>query len=487
MSIPTPNEPGHRRPVVPRVAVVAPYWDFWEPTVGPALRTGRESLLSAVADQLGELDVEVVWQGLVDSTERGLSMGAEVAGLGPDAVLVVQTMAVPPAYVQAMLDQLPQPVVIWALQDSTTISSEFDASHITSLGATVGTPMLTNLLHRTSRPFDLVLSSTGNSTAGASVADRLRAGAVAHRLQGARLARVGHPMDGYVCVDADDDELQRALGMQVVRISPQEVRDRYQAVIDDEVEARRQDVDRHFAVGADIHQPGQRKEDLSRTLRLAVAMETLDRDNAIAAGAMNCHVPEIRFGEEPGLTPCFGLGCETTRGIPWSCTGDVLTAVAMLVAKGLSGAALYHEVEAIDFDTGEVAIANSGEHDLGWTIEGQTPGFEPNPWFAHDRRTGFRVRFELPAGPASLVGFAHQPGHPSGFGLVVAEGEITGRELAKNPTAGGIFRFTTSPVTEAWTRWASAGVNHHSAIAPGHLAHSVATVAKFAGVDCVVI
>ena len=487
MSIPSPYEPGHRQPVIPRVAVVAPYWDFWEPTVGPALRTGRERLLGVVADRLGELNVEVVRHGLIDNADQGMSMGTEAAGLGPDAVLVVQTMAVPPAYVQAMLDQLPQPVVIWALQDATTISSEFDASHITSLGATVGTPMLTNLLHRTSRPFDLVVSSTGDPAAGAAVADRLRAGAVAYRLQGARLARVGHPMDGYGCVDADDDDLQRALGIQVLRISPQDVQDRYQAVTDDDVAARQQDVDRHFAVGADMHQPGKHHEDLSRTLRLAVAMETLDRDNAIAAGAMNCHVPEIRFGDDPGLTPCFGLGCETTRGIPWSCTGDVLTAVALLVAKGLSGAALYHEVEAIDFDTGEVAIANSGEHDLGWTAKGQTPGFEPNPWFAHDPRTGFRVHFELPAGPASLVGFAHQPDHPSGLGFVVAEGEVTGRELPVNPTTGGVFRFSTSPVTDAWSRWASAGVNHHSAIAPGHLAQSVASVAKFVGVDCVVV
>lgn len=333
MSIPSPYEPGHRRLVVPQVAVVVPYWDFWEPTVGPELRTGRERLLSAVADRLGEWGAEVVWQGLVDHADQGTSMGVEAASVSPDAVLVVQTMAVPPSYVQAMLEHLPQPVVIWAIQDSTTISSDFDASHITSLGATVGTPMLTNLLHRMSRPFELVVSSTSDPVAGETVADRLRAAAVAHRLQGARLARVGRPMDGYVCVDAGDDDLHRALGMQVVHISPQEVKDRYQAVGDDEIAVRRQEVDRHFAVGASPPQ-----EDLTRTLRLAVAMETLDRDNAIAAGAINCHVPEIRFGDDPGLTPCFGLGCETTRGIPWSCTGDVLTAVAMLVAKGLSGA-----------------------------------------------------------------------------------------------------------------------------------------------------
>ena len=47
-------------------------------------------------------------------------------------------------------------------------------------------------------------------------------------------------MSGYVCVDADDEDLHRALGVQVVRISPQEVQDRYLAVADDEIEARRQ-------------------------------------------------------------------------------------------------------------------------------------------------------------------------------------------------------------------------------------------------------
>ena len=160
-----------------------PVLGLWEPTVGPALRTGRESLLGAVVDRLGELDVEVVWRGLVDNAEQGLSMGTEAASLRPDAVLVVQTMAVPPAHVQRCWTISPTRGDL-GTPDSRTISSEFDASHITSLGATVGTPMLTNLLHRTSRPFDLVVSSTGDPVAGASVADRLRACAVAYRLRG---------------------------------------------------------------------------------------------------------------------------------------------------------------------------------------------------------------------------------------------------------------------------------------------------------------
>ena len=461
--------------------VAAPYWDFWESSVGPGFRGGRENLLQTACDLLEKEGIEVVDRGLIDSPEEGARVANETSGDQPDVVLVLQSMAVPPSHVLSLLDRLVQPVVIWAIQDSAIIPADFDAGDITSLGATVGTPMITNMLNRAGRAFELVVSPAGDARAAATVATLLRAATVAVRLSRARIARIGRPIDGYGCVDADDDDLRQALGVEVVALTPGDVQRHYAAI-----DAAQTSHWRRRSLGTFEMEPGP-EDDLDRSLRLAAALEALDQEGGFAAGAMNCHVPEIRFGDNPGLTPCFGLGCETSRGIPWSCTGDVLTAVAMLVAKQLSGAALYHEIEAIDFDAGEVAIANSGEHDLEWCLDDQTPKLGPNPWYAADRRTGYRVHFELPAGPASLVGFAHQPDHPSGFGLVVAEGEVTGRALPSSPTVGGVFRFANGSVVEAWTRWAASGVNHHSAISPGHLAAAVTATAKFANIGCVVI
>jgi L-arabinose isomerase len=51
---------------------------------------------------------------------------------------------------------------------------------------------------------------------------------------------------------------------------------------------------------------------------------------------------------------------------------------------------------------------------------------------------------------------------------------------------GGAFRFSgTEPVEVVWRRWAEAGVNHHSAAAPGHLADQVEIVARFLGIGFV--
>ena len=222
-----------------------------------------------------------------------------------------------------------------------------------------------------------------------------------------------------------------------------------------------------------------------RSLAGAAALEALDDELGVVAGAMNCHVGDLRFGSDVGVTPCYGLGRETSRGIPWACAGDVLTAIAMLVGKRLGGAALYHEVEVIDFDTDEVAIANSGEHDLAWCPAGERPRLQPNPWYADDPLTGACVWFELPPGPASLIGFTPHAAEPSGYRFVVAEGHITERLLPHSPTVGGVFRFAgDAGVAESWRAWAAAGVNHHSSCSPGHLADDVATVARYLGVGC---
>lgn len=457
---------------VGRIAVVAPYWAFWEASAGgESLRIDRERLLAEAGASLAGAGLDIGWSGLVDSTDTGRAMAEAITAAGVDALVVVQSMAVPPAYLAAGLDLVPDlPLVIWGLQRAFALDPGFDQSDITSLGATVGVPMLTNVLHRSGRAHVIEVGPLEPSIV-ARVGRTAHVAAVAGSVRRARLGRIGRPMDGYLNVDVDDEDLLGAIGVTVVSVPPTAVADRYRSVTSSPTgEAAA------FDVAADL-------DTLERTFRLAAALEELDRDLELDAGAMNCHVDDIRFADDPGITPCFALGRETSRGIPWTCSGDVITAVAMLVARRLGGASLYHEIEAIDFATGELAIANSGEHDLGWCPTDQRPRLIPNPWFESDRLTGGCAWFELPAGPASLVGFTPHAEEPSGFRFIVAEGEITDRSFPNSPTVGGAFRFGgSSPVGEVWTQWADTGVNHHSALSPGHLGDEVAAVARHLGV-----
>jgi hypothetical protein len=278
---------------------------------------------------------------------------------------------------------------------------------------------------------------------------------------------VGRPIDGYDCVDCDEAALRAATGIELVPVEPAALRAAY-------LEADGRGAEADVVTGFEVETAC-----LGRSARFAAALETLDGRLGVDAGAMNCHVPEIRLGDEPGIAPCFALGRETSRGVPWTCSGDVVTAVAMLTLKLLAGSALYHEIEALDHATGEALLANSGEHDLA--LAGERPQLVGNPWWQ-----GACARFTLPAGPATLVAFTPHADEPSGFRFVVAVGEFTGRRLPGTGTVNGALRFAgDEPVAATWERWARAGVNHHSAAARGHHAAGVRAVADHLGVGCV--
>lgn len=436
----------------PRVALVLPYWDFWEASVPHDLRADREALAARARAAL-----EVEW------AEPGEA----------EAILVLQTMATPPAPTLEAVGRLP--VVVWAVHWSDRIPDAFDHGGITGEGATVGTPMLTSVLVRRGTPFELVAGVVDDPSAQGAVRSALVAAAAASRLRRARIGCVGVPIAGYEeLVGTDPARLRAATGIVLVPIDPAEVRELYAGV----TAARVAGLERETRSLYDVELEG---EGLERSLRAACALDDLVERHRLDAGAMNCHVPEIRFGEEIGITPCFGLGRLTSNGVPWTCTGDVLTAVAMLTAQLLGGGSQYHELEALDYGTGELVVASSGEHDLA-LAPGVRPRLIANGWFASDPRRGACACFSAPAGPATLVSFVEAA---SGYRLIAAPGELTGRGWPGVGTANGAFRFAGGPGAEPWTRWCRAGAGHHSALSRGDLAPGVEAVARFLGIESV--
>ncbi len=464
--------------------VVHPYWELWEHTAGPGFRSERLALAHRVAEDLAEV-VAIVSVADFASAEEAARLADGLAETELDVVLILQTMATPPGFALALVERLPDvPIVLWALHE--TGLTEFTVTHrdITTQGATVGAPMLTSLLSRRDIPVDLVLGRVADPSVRRRVVRALRTAAVARRLRRARLGRVGRPLEGYLHVDVEPHALRQATGIEIVDIDPNEVVDAYRGVADDAVDALAQEVGRDWAFEEDL----TLGDSLERSLRAALAIEEVARAHRLDAGAFNCHVPQFRFGQPIGIAPCFGLGRLTSLGMPWTCTGDVLTAVAMLTTKRLGGAALYHELETIDYDTGEVVIANSGEHDLAWLAPGERPRLRRNGWFCDkDPHCGVCAVFEPAPGPATLVGFTPHPAARGGFRYVVARGELTARRFPMTGTVNGAFRFAAGPVEEAWVRWVTAGATHHSSATPGDLADDVAAVARHLGVEAVII
>ena len=211
-----------------RAAVVSPYWTFWEASAGgPGLRDDRQALLADVVAALQESatgPLDVVCEGLLDSPETAAAVADGVAG-ALDVIVVAICMAAPPTHGLGFLDRFDGvPVVVWSVQRSRSIRPGFDASDITSAGTAVGTPQLTNMLARSGRPHEIVVGPLDDAACHARLARAVHLAATASAVRRARIARVGQPPPGYVCVDTDPQQLHRATGISFVDVEPAERR-----------------------------------------------------------------------------------------------------------------------------------------------------------------------------------------------------------------------------------------------------------------------
>lgn len=429
-----------------RIGVLHPYWSFWESAVGPDFPENRRALGARAVETL-ERVVDVAWSETVQPGDDIAALVARVPG-DIDALVIASTMASSPGALVEVLDAYPAvPVVLWAAHDGLAVDANISHSGITERGGTVGIPMIGAHLTRTSRPYDVVASDLADlDTIGPAVVAAAAAGVVRR----SRLGIVGTPIPGYEWARVPSATLER-YGVTAVERPVDALAERLATL----PEASADELDRSALDGFALD-PDVTEDDLARALRYAAALDGLVADDALDAGTLNCHVPALRLGV--GSAPCLALGACTSRGVPWTCTGDVATALAMLLVSSLGAPTLYHEIEALDEVSDEAILANSGEHDARFATA-DPKRIIVNPWF--DRSPGTAsAEFTIAAGPASLVGIAT---HADGtLTAVVAPGRFTDRTSHDSGTANAAFVFGSGPIAEAWRRWSLAGVGHHS-------------------------
>ncbi len=445
----------------PSIGVISPYWDFWESAVDTDVRGAKTALDIRCTDSI-RAHGRIVWQVAADE------LGEHLPDV--DLIIVVIQMAVPPEQVTAFLGQRTHSVkLVWAAHATSDLPEPFTHESIVVRGATVGASMLSASLNRTAVLHDVVLGDPSSN----SLAQRLSVAAAAGKIRGSTVSVIGDHLEGYDFVTAPESELER-LQVKVKKHTPQDF------------SSRVQDVDQailynYLAVLDPTWRESTTSEGGEQAARYALALRDLMVEDQSIAGAMNCHVLQLRTNPQgTGIAPCFGLGCETSEGRPWTCTGDINTSLAMLFVSALGHPTFYHEMEAVDATTGDIILANSGEHDSRFASQ-KPIRYSPNPWYPGPHPTPI-ASFQIAPGPATVIAVS---AIDERLRVIVAEGEFTSRSAKSTGTMSAVFRFANSTGTEGWEGWVRAGAGHHSCATDTHLSQNIQQLCKLLGIEFV--
>ena len=205
------------------------------------------------------------------------------------------------------------------------------------------------------------------------------------------MLRVGAWFPGYLDVESSAEELAR-LGVREHAVTVPELNDAFAAVAADRIAPGLA----ALAQRGWTHHEGPAD---ARSMRLALALDDLVRSTGSVAVTVNCHSDVLRWNPAIGITACLGASLLTAEGIPVSCTGDLPTALALVLARALSGRALYCEFYTPERDTGLMLLAAGGEGDPAWADPAHPVVVEPNDHYPGDHGSGTVHLVPARAGP----------------------------------------------------------------------------------------
>ncbi len=462
-----------------RIGYLPFYVDYYE-AVCPDFPVEKKSDCERLAGLLGRFG-EVVWDGrMIRDQKQAAEAGRFCTEQAVDCVVIYTSIAVFSAIPLAALCEVERPLLLCNVQQIETIAGDYAAKDMLRHTGQVGIQALANTLLRKGRDFRVVTGHEKEARLHAEIGAFLKLVRVSRNMRTARLLAIGDPFPAMLDVLIDERSLKEDLGIEVTHVDMDQLTQEFSSVPVERVTARIATIRKEHPVRS------IEETEIRRSAQLAEAVESLvQQHGGIDAGSLNCHGTCLR-NPVIGVAACYALGDQTARGRPFSCTGDLPTAVAMLLLKDLTGVSLYTEIQVMDEQRDALLLANSGEGDPGICRRGADCSLRGNSNFKGVEGHGLSYHFPLQNGPATVVSFTPTPSGPNPFRLIVAEGWIL-EETPKSESLTGYFRFQTSPQAQAYTCWLEAGPVHHAATTTGHWARDLETLAGWLNLEFVKI
>jgi L-arabinose isomerase len=457
--------------VRPKVGIVSCYFTLFDDQMHAGFRQEREAVFRVYVELLGR-DFEVVDAGMLTSDAEGDHANRILRETRPDVVVYAPTMAAPPSYAARALSGVDVPLVVWNGPTIDRLPDGLTQAQATINSSQVAAVMLANTFVRERRPFASVTASPGDPSGVALLVRTVRAAAVASSLRGASVLRVGTWFPGYLDVVSSQSDLGR-LGVTERTVDVGELNDAFDAVGEERIGTALVDL----ATRGWVHRDGPTDE---RSMRLALALDDLVHAANAVAVTVNCHSDVLRWNPAIGVTACLGASLLTAAGVPVSCTGDLPTALALVLARALSGRALYCEFYTPERETGLMLVAAGGEGDPAWADAAHPVVIEPNEHYPGAHGAGTSISFRLDPGPATALSLSPVEGT---WRLAWATGEIVEARYVGMGGPNGMFRFDSGSAFEAGARWIASGATHHNALAGGRLDVEIPVLVRALGIE----
>lgn len=283
-------------------------------------------------------------------------------------------------------------------------------------------------------------------------------------LQGKKIARIGEHPPGFSTCQYDATALNQATGITVDEHPIGMLFDNAKLVDKTQVDRVREKVAQQVSGLDKVDQ-----EQLTRSLKLTGALETLSTNHAYDAFALRCW-PET-FTEYGGAA-CGAAAMLGENRVPCACEADVYGSVTQLLLQEISNQPVFLvDLVDVDVEDNTAVVWHCGQAPISMCAKTA----KPRATIHTNRKMPLLYEFPLRAGQVTLLRWSQAAGQQQ---LMIASAEMLERKMSFTGTSG-VLKFT-EPAETVLERVISSGLEHHVALVYGDFTQQLAQIAAVA-------
>lgn len=457
----------------PKVALVAGglgvYWGQFEQLL-PTLQNSAR----VIAERMTGMGADVEDFGFVSDPVQGAAAAERIRTANPDLIVLFVSTYMPSAQVLPIFKYGGAPILLLCLQPGPSMDhANFGTGDWLGYAGSAGLPEMGVALERLQLPVRSITGHLGDERAWSKLARHIRAIGVVANLRRGRFGLLGHLYPGMFDIQSNITAGYATFGGHVEILELDDLRRLYDTVTDADEQAQFEIVQRVFEI-----LPGTDLANVRFQSRVSVALDRLVQEYDLDSLAY------FHMGNSDDiysrLATAFPIGATllSTRGVPTVTEFELRAGIAMYITGLLGGGGTFTEGQALDFDRGHVELGHNDAADA--SITAARPTLRSLAVFHGKSGGGASVEATVRPGPVTQFSIGEL--HNGRLRFIASEGVAVAGPGIKIGNTTTRIDFGVDPGD--WTdAWAQSGSTHHWAMAAGHLADDIKTVADFLGAE----
>jgi L-arabinose isomerase len=426
--------------------------------IWPEMRQKVEKLVEEQIIKRIKTYGDVVYPGLTTSLEE--TEKAREAFIREDVdIIIVSGMSYCTSDIPyAVIRDIDKPLIIFNTQVQEEIDKDVSFEAMLGGNSLVGAVELAGLMKKTKRDYIVVSGVIGKDETYEDILDYLEAAKAIKVMKSSNIGFIGNsPYTGMLDIAVDETSVKERFGINVVHMDIGEIIQVFKGISEEDIGKEKK------RLKGEYKNITLSEDQFQKSVRMGLCYKELIKKYDLSSIANYCQT--TMYNPEIGIAPCLGTTICTSDGVPFSCEGDIGSAIALLVLRLLAGSSVFAEPYVLDYKKNAVLLGHCGQGNLDYAKENDDVKIMPHPIFESPGGLGAGLEFYYKEGDSTILNMSADG--DCNWKMVISEGKMIYGPLRIGVPAA--WWKTDKELNSFIKEWCYAGPTHHMGVAYGHL------------------